>query len=101
MAQTVVWGPYEFKVYEKDDIFENQGGVYLFGGCNQFTDQWFVCYVGQTDSFAKDIPHNEKWLMAHQRGATHVLVLKERDKNTRLEIMNYIIQKANPMLNMS
>ena len=95
VRRTCSWSGYEFQIHRPDASWNAVAGVYIFA--KRVGRLWEAVYVGETTSFADEIPAHERWPEARSMGATHVHVRAEPFR--RREIEEELIRAHAPSLN--
>jgi hypothetical protein len=80
--------------------FDDAAGVYIVAASRP--DNEFVpMYVGQCDSFKKDIPSNDRWCKAALMGANCVLLSSVPLQADRSALVEEMIAQLQPPLNLA
>jgi hypothetical protein len=98
MANTVNWGAHAFHVLSMETDWNDEAGVYIFGGI-QADALWHAYYVGTTDSFKTRLQNHEQWVPACRLGASHVHAMVVPLPATRELIEQELIATYRPYLN--
>ncbi len=89
---------YVFQSHLPNTQWPYWGGIYMYCGLQE--DGWTVYYIGETESFAKTIAADrEAWSAAQLRGATHVHLLLNSERQERQQIKCDLLIGLNPIGN--
>lgn len=89
---------YEFTPYPFENDWTDIAGVYLFAARLPNGD-WNPLFIGEADSYERDLPGHEKWPWAALLGATHVLICTVAGKAKRETVEAEMIARLKPPLN--
>lgn len=98
MPDTVKWLNYEFEIHLPNADWNEVAGLYIFAGRN-LRGEWYPLYIGETKSLAERLPTHERWLEAMMFGTSHIHARVEKDKKTRLDVEQELIEAYQPRLN--
>ena len=102
MAQFTIKIDDDFEVFNVQDEFKDEGGVYIF--CKEvnsvYSKEYLPLYVGQSKSLKERLgKDHHKLQKARNLGMTHILIDYEQDKQERELLEGFYIGFYDPQLN--
>jgi hypothetical protein len=104
MRNTVIWrgrsgAAYSFIAHPLEEALDDRSGVYVFAKRNAAGDAWKAIYIGEADSFSRELAVHPKRQCARNHAATHLHVLTEVDEEARRSAVRDLIALWHPPCN--
>lgn len=99
MSKQQNWLSHTFEVVDRNENWNDVGGIYIFARLDSTGSNWYPTYIGKTESLKDRLPTHEMIEPSAKLGATHIHAMVVESALARTAIEAELISHFKPPLN--